>query len=75
MPTTQMIEGIFLFVMILNSRGRPETNFRCKRVSQLWQILYLPTLFNSIIYRYRIIIIDISHRPIMAGSRRQGIVA
>ena len=53
MPTTQMIEGIFLFVMILNSRGRPETNFRCKRVSQLWQILYLPTLFNSIIYRYR----------------------
>ena len=32
MPTTQRIEVIFLFVMILNTRGRPETNFRCKCV-------------------------------------------
>ena len=29
---SQMLEGIFLFVMILNTRGRPETNFRCKCV-------------------------------------------
>ena len=27
---SQMLEGVFLFIMTLNTRGRPETNFRCK---------------------------------------------